>query len=324
MDQTPIAYEFLDGTTYDFKGAQTVWVKTHRSGWDKRQATLQLLVSADGVNRCKPLLLFQGKGVLSTRLKKEISQYDPGVVVQWNPKAYANTETTLRWLKQQYKYATIGFSTGNPERLLCLDVFRGQMTEEVRQAFRDLNVTTAFIPGGCTGYLQVLDIAINKPLKDRIKELANQHYDTHFQKWDKGGYTVGERRVMLTHWVGQAWREFHRDPAMVCTIKRTFRQVGLALPVDGSEDENIKIKDIPDVEVGDWRLAPDQSNLEAVESGLGEIDTAGTGRQERESGQRELEQHDGSYDYEYVMGDEVTNTEDVIDEEGGDNEEEDV
>ena len=153
MDQTPIAYKFLDGTTYDFKGAQTVWVKTHRSGWDKQQATLQLLVSADGINRCKPLLLFRGKRVPSTRLKKKMSQYNPGVVVQWNPKTYANTETTLRWLKHQYKYATIGFSTGNPARLLCLDVFRGQMTEKVCQAFCDLNVTTAFIPKGCTGYL---------------------------------------------------------------------------------------------------------------------------------------------------------------------------
>ena len=36
------------------------------------------------------------------------------------------------------------------------------------------------------------------------------------------------------------------------------------------------------------------------------------------------EQHDESYDYEYVMGDKVTNTEDLINEEGGDNKEENV
>ena len=78
------------------------------------------------------------------------------------------------------------------------------------------------------------------------------------------------------------------------------------------------------MEVGDWQLAPDQSNLEAVESGLGGIDTAGTDGQEEEGRKGGPEQHDESYDYEYVMGDEVTNTEDVIDEEGGDNEEEDV
>ena len=48
MDQTPIAYEFLDSHCYDFKSAKTVWIKTHRSGWDKRQATLMIYVSADG------------------------------------------------------------------------------------------------------------------------------------------------------------------------------------------------------------------------------------------------------------------------------------
>ena len=99
--------------------------------------------------------------------------------------------------------------------------------------------------------------------------------------------------------------------------------------MDGSEDEDIKIKDIPDVEVGDWQLAPNQSNLEAVESGLGGIDTvAGTDGQDKERSQGGPEQHD-SYDYEYVMGNKVTNTEDVIDEkddneEGGDDEEEGV
>jgi hypothetical protein len=35
MDQTPIAFEFLSGRTYDYKGAKTVWIKEARSGWDR-------------------------------------------------------------------------------------------------------------------------------------------------------------------------------------------------------------------------------------------------------------------------------------------------
>ena len=58
IDQTPIAFEFLSGRTYDFKGSKTIWVKEQRSGWDRRQATLQVCVYADGVMRCKPLLIF--------------------------------------------------------------------------------------------------------------------------------------------------------------------------------------------------------------------------------------------------------------------------
>ena len=61
MDQTPIAFEFLNSRTYDTKGVRTVFVKQTGSGWDWRQSTLQILVHADGIQRCKPLLIFHGK-----------------------------------------------------------------------------------------------------------------------------------------------------------------------------------------------------------------------------------------------------------------------
>jgi hypothetical protein len=36
-------------------------------------------------------------------------------------------------------------------------------------------------------------------------------------------------------------------------IQQAFIQVGLGLPIDGSRDYEIKIKDFPDVQVGNWR-----------------------------------------------------------------------
>jgi hypothetical protein len=51
MDQTPISFEFLDNRTYDTIGSRTVFVKQTGSGWDRRQATLQILVHADGIQR---------------------------------------------------------------------------------------------------------------------------------------------------------------------------------------------------------------------------------------------------------------------------------
>ena len=133
MDQTPIAYKFLQGHCYDFKGAKTVWMKIAQSGWDYCQATLMIYVSANGMKRCKPLLIFKGtSGSKNHRIKKEMTQYDPGVVVQWNPKAYCNSEVMIRWLKQQYKYATKRFTTSATRCLFTLDVFSGQKTDEVQ------------------------------------------------------------------------------------------------------------------------------------------------------------------------------------------------
>jgi hypothetical protein len=49
-------------------------------------------------------------------------------------------------------------------------------------------------------------------------------------------------------------------------IRQAFVQVGLGLPINGSRDHEIKIKDFPDVQVGNWkdwqpREGEDMSNL---------------------------------------------------------------
>jgi hypothetical protein len=36
-------------------------------------------------------------------------------------------------------------------------------------------------------------------------------------------------------------------------IRQAFVQVRLGLPIDGSRDHKIKIKDFPDVQVGNWK-----------------------------------------------------------------------
>jgi hypothetical protein len=36
-------------------------------------------------------------------------------------------------------------------------------------------------------------------------------------------------------------------------IRQAFRQVGLGLPINGRQDHEIKIKDFPNVQVGNWK-----------------------------------------------------------------------
>jgi transposase-like protein len=87
MDQTPISFEFLNNRTYDTTGVRTVFVKQTGSGWDRRQATLQILVHADGIQRCKPLLIFHGKNEdhrqkpKAGSLRREYKLYDSRVEV---------------------------------------------------------------------------------------------------------------------------------------------------------------------------------------------------------------------------------------------------
>ena len=123
----------------------------------------------------------------------------------------------------------------------------------MRDELKKLNVTTSIIPGGCTSYVQVLDVSINKIIKQYIEEAKDLHIDNHIEEWKAGKYTVGDRRVLMTHWVGQAWEKLHIEHKD--TIIKTFRQVGLSLNPDGSEDSELKIRDLPGITVGDYSTA---------------------------------------------------------------------
>jgi len=54
------------------------------------------------------------------------------------------------------------------------------------------------------------------------------------------GSMIGRRRVALTWAVGEAWECFSTERAEV--VRRSFRTVGLSLPIHGSENHDISIK----------------------------------------------------------------------------------
>jgi hypothetical protein len=261
MDQTPLPFENLDGKTYAKKGEQTIRLKEHRSGWNKRQCTLQLCVHADGIPRTKPLIMFKGSEKGDSRRRIEEKRYASDVNVIFNPKAYANTQNLKGWVKNQFKWGT-PFSPSDMEpRLLVLDAFephkksKKQEEKEVDSLvdeFKKLNTTISVIPGGCTGYIQPLDVSINKIIKNIIKQCEEDHYDTNPDEYAESKYNPGDRRVLVTHWVSKAWKilhEQHKD-----TIINTFRNLGLSLNPDGSEDSELKIRDLPNITIGEWKL----------------------------------------------------------------------
>lgn len=101
MDQIPLEFEFLSGSTYDTTGATTIWGRSEGSGLDKRQATVQLTIHADSLPRTKPLIVFRGKGTRITTTEKKV--WDKRVVVQFQPNAWVDEQVMLQWLTSQWK-----------------------------------------------------------------------------------------------------------------------------------------------------------------------------------------------------------------------------
>ena len=163
MDQTPLPFEYLDRKTYNQKGDKTIWIQSSQSGWDKCQATIQLIAFVDGIPRVKPLIFFRGQGIGGTILT-ERRVYDPRVIVKFNPKDYANSFNIVEWLDEQ-----IVPVLENQPTLLALDLFGAHKTAEVLDTFRANDITVSIIPGGCTSLVQPLDVSINRPFKDILK-----------------------------------------------------------------------------------------------------------------------------------------------------------
>jgi hypothetical protein len=90
-------------------------------------------------------------------------------------------------------------------------------------AFKALKCTTSFIPDGTTSFVQVCNTVVNRSLKSRIEQLADQYIDEHEKDWIEGKCSVSQRRVLLTERVWQAWEDIHAEDSDM--IRKPFSKL---------------------------------------------------------------------------------------------------
>jgi hypothetical protein len=71
--------------------------------------------------------------------------------------------------------------------------------DDLVDKFKKLNTTISVIPGGCTSYIQPLDVSINKIIKNIVKQCEEDHYDANPDEYADSKYNPGDRRVLVTH-----------------------------------------------------------------------------------------------------------------------------
>ena len=234
MDEMLILFEFLNGRTYEMKGAKTVWAKQTRWGWDKRQATLILYVFADGRSQIKPKLIFHAATGAQIRRNEE-ALYDKRVTVEVNPTAYNNEALLLRWIEEEL----IKLDDWKDGGLLAIDAAEFHKMERILSSLWEHSIIPSLMPPGCTGLVQLFEVSINKP----FKELLCDYVDSYIEEKEHAGkevWSVGDRRVMTTVCVGRAWDQFCQDSRHL--VITSFRNVGLSLYPNGSEDQEPSIK----------------------------------------------------------------------------------
>uniref|UniRef100_A0A0B7KKN3 SAP domain-containing protein n=1 Tax=Bionectria ochroleuca TaxID=29856 RepID=A0A0B7KKN3_BIOOC len=256
IDETPIPFEYLDGYTYEVKGTKTIQGKSDRSGWNKRQATLILYIFADGIQRLKPKVIFHGKPE-GQIFENEGYLYSPDVTVEFNDTAYNNEELFRYWIANELAVILDG-----KEHMLVMDVASFHTTDDVLQDLRSRKITTALIPPGCTSLLQPLDTTVNKPFKQWLAEAAFTYVEQHDPDGTKK-WSVQDKRVMTTHTVAAACKRLSEQPDLV---SNAFLQCGISIRPDGSQDDKIRIKDVPAeaIDFSNWEKA-EQAVVNAYE-----------------------------------------------------------
>ena len=167
MDQTAVFFSMTPSTTLQEQGSRTVNVRTSSSS--TMRLTLCVFITASGKIE-RPFIIFKAKpsGRIAREFTKDDSGYPDTCTFAVQEKAWMNKELCIEWVKTCVK----PWADRAPPGIipyLFLDQFKCHLQEEVVTEIQNCGVEVEYIPGGCTGLCQPVDVGINKPLKNRVR-----------------------------------------------------------------------------------------------------------------------------------------------------------
>lgn len=233
VDQVPLPFVVEQDQTYEFEGNKQVWISQPGSGLDKRQATLQLCIKAEGEQTVKPAIIFRGKGNV---LNAEQEKYDADVHVYFQSNAWMDAEVNLKWTKHTLKDGLK--DDFNTEKVLFADNVGFQQTQAFHEACREMNTIVYLLPDNHTDKVQPVDAGFGRMMKQKIGEAMQMwlEKEENLEMWhDK--ISAKNRRILMTQWTGHAWRELVSKPDF---IRKLFEKTGCLITADGSQDKKIR------------------------------------------------------------------------------------
>ncbi|KAJ7331153.1 hypothetical protein OS493_020855 [Desmophyllum pertusum] len=218
MPKVPLPFVNEQDKTYDTLGAKQVWVSQPSSGLDKRQATLQLCIRADGEQNVKPALIFRGKG------REERKQ-----------NAWMNEEINMQWVQ-----GTLipGIGNDKEEKVLFADNVSFQQRQQFHETCRNqINTTVYMLPENHTDKIQPIDAGCGRMMKVKIGAAMETRLEeeNNLDKW-QDRLSAKDRRILMTQWTGELWSELSNEQTF---LKRLFEKTGCLLTADGSDDVKI-------------------------------------------------------------------------------------
>ena len=120
------------------------------------------------------------------------------------------------------------------KRLLAWDSYKAHLADDVKKSLTKSKIESVIIPGGCTKYIQALDVVWNKPFKGKIQELYDDWLANGKHEYTDAGDMKPVLRRLIVEWVIKSWQAISNE-----TVAKSMKSCGLALAVDGTEDDLI-------------------------------------------------------------------------------------
>ena len=196
------------------------------TGHERTHFTVVLACIANGF-KVKPMVIFKRK-----RIPKG-EKIPAGVLVHCHPKGWMDEDGILLWLEKVWNNRPGALM--QKKALLVWDQFCAHKTEKVKDAPKRKNTFQAMIPGGLTSVLQPLDVVLNKPFKDRLRQKWLAWMSLEDDKpVTKGGNIKKPSTSLVLSWVKSAWEDIPEE-----MVEKSFLKTGIANPLDGSADDEI-------------------------------------------------------------------------------------
>lgn len=199
FDQTNIYFSPQVNYTIASRGDKTV---SMRSPASNNRCTVMLGCTEDG-HLLNPYIVFKGVSTRGGKILKEIATpalarangYPDEILYSVQHKAWMDTNQMLQWVSAVWK--PFADSKEGPT-MLIIDEHPAHLVSEFRQAVAACGTFLEFVPRGYTSKLQVMDVGLNKPFKDRIREQVNLFMLVN-QSNDKPS------RQTVAKWVKDSW-----------------------------------------------------------------------------------------------------------------------
>ena len=184
-DQTPSSYVSVGKMTMAAKGVKSVPVQGLT---DKRNITLTFVVTFKG--DFLPMQVIYG-GKTKASLPRGFV-FPKGFSLSQNPKHWSNEKETLKLIQEVvnpyvvHKRKELGLHS-TQKALMVWDVFKGQMTEAVKNNLASLNIELVPVPANLTHLFQPLDLTVNGAAKKFIKKEFITYYSSIIQQQLESG-----------------------------------------------------------------------------------------------------------------------------------------